>query len=184
MRYHTKVSTAGDVSTPPEVLAVLADDEDERVRREVAANPSNLIDVLDRLSSDSDWKTRWEVAGNSTTPGHVLAVLAGDEGWQVRAKVAFHPALPIDALEGLAYDKDARVRTAAARHPHQPFETAVAAYDSLENEEPVLRQQLIARIDDPDVRRIVERVHHLPLAVAIDAAHRVSGSHAASPDKP
>ena len=49
-------------STPPDVLAKLAEDRD--VRGSVAGNPSTTVGVLMKLAEDKDGSLRCRVAGN------------------------------------------------------------------------------------------------------------------------
>ena len=58
---------ARNSSTPPEVLAVLSNDTDDKVRYSVAGNSSTPLEVLAVLSTDTDTVVRRAVVGNSST---------------------------------------------------------------------------------------------------------------------
>ncbi len=56
-----------DESTPPEVLAELARDKNDQVRRSVARNESSSPELLSVLAPDNDPDVRLRAAHNSGT---------------------------------------------------------------------------------------------------------------------
>jgi len=75
---------ASNPNTPPEILTILARDEDEVVRRRVADNPN--------------------------TPPEILTILARDEDYDVRCRVTENPKAPLGALINICLDNDERFR--------------------------------------------------------------------------
>ena len=74
MTLRRRVNAAKNLRTTPAVLAALAEDEDDIVRRGVAQNLSTPTDVLVVLADDE--AARRVVALNPNTPVDVLVVLA------------------------------------------------------------------------------------------------------------
>ena len=64
---------AGSRLSPPDVLAVLAADNDPMVRSAVAGNPACSLDLLKRFVSDSDETVRGCAAGNPSYPRDALS---------------------------------------------------------------------------------------------------------------
>jgi len=85
---------AHDPSTPPEVLAQLAQDEVAGVRAHVAENPSTPPEVLGQLAEDEDDVVRGTVAENPSTPPEVLARFAYNPKPGVSAEVTQNPKAP------------------------------------------------------------------------------------------
>ena len=75
-------------------LAVLAEDTNLGVRRDVAGKPSTTRGTLAVLAKDADVGVRLHVADNPSTPAAALVVLAGDEDADVRRFVAGNPSTP------------------------------------------------------------------------------------------
>ena len=75
----TKLSQALNPNTSPEILFVLATDEDVDVRYWVAKNPNTSAETLSVLATDEDENVRYWVAKNPNTSPETLAVLATDE---------------------------------------------------------------------------------------------------------
>lgn len=69
---------------PPVMLALLAADEDWRVRAVVATRPNLTWGILERLARDASPDVRLRVARNPDTPRHVLISLLDDDVDQVR----------------------------------------------------------------------------------------------------
>ena len=66
-------TVAGSRLSPPDVLAVLAEDNDPIVRSAVAGNPACSLDLLKRFASDSDETVRGCAAGNPFFPRDALS---------------------------------------------------------------------------------------------------------------
>jgi hypothetical protein len=109
---------ARNPNTPPEVLTILARDEDYWVRCGVARSPNTPPETLTILARDKDWGVRCGVAWNPNTPPEILTFLARDEDWNVRCRVAENPNTPPEILTVLAQDEDWCVRTSAQRNPN------------------------------------------------------------------
>ncbi len=84
---------ADNPNTPPETLALLANDEEYWVRYRVAQNPNTSPETLERLANDNNIYVRWHVAFNHNTLPETLACLA-DDGYYVRLGVANNPNTP------------------------------------------------------------------------------------------
>lgn len=111
-------------------LTLLAGDEDEAVRRAVAANPSTPSRVLEELAKH--WACSYPVASNPSAPSALLTRLATAHEPVVRRAVARNRSTPAATLEELARDTDLSVRITAAgtlgaaeRTPHVPSPSAV-----------------------------------------------------------
>lgn len=63
---------AGDLHTSWQILETLANDEDDRVRGEVAANPNTSAQVLEKLAGDKNYFVRLQVFANRNTSPEVL----------------------------------------------------------------------------------------------------------------
>ena len=81
-------------TTTPETLERLSNDEDWKVRLEVANNPNTPTETLERLANDDDWVIRWYLATNPNTPPKALERLANDKSYYVRCGVAKNPNTP------------------------------------------------------------------------------------------
>lgn len=93
---------AENPATPPEVLALLAEDEDWRVRIRVAKNPATPPEVLVLLAEDPVLEVRIEVGRNTHTPIESLKKLAEDPERGVRFWVAVNPSCPEDLRAEIA----------------------------------------------------------------------------------
>lgn len=119
---HLRIKVANNPTTPAHVLAILAQDQDVRVRSAVASHAQTSVEVLQALAQDAQEDVRCEVASHPQTPGEVLRILAQDEDWQVRGEVAKHARTPVAVLRILSVDQDWRVRSEVASHPQTPEE--------------------------------------------------------------
>lgn len=102
--YEAKVALANDKQASPEFLAVLATDNDARIRENVALNSGTPSEVLDTLANDCDSAVRKAVAENKNTSADSLTVLAKDKDSIVRFNVARNENTPIKLLAMLAKD--------------------------------------------------------------------------------
>ncbi|WP_149030664.1 hypothetical protein [Kitasatospora sp. MBT66] len=75
-------------TVPAEVLRLLGQDDDWRVRARIASRRDAPRDVLEILSSDTHDAVASSVAGNPETPDDALARLTGHHWGQVRDKAA------------------------------------------------------------------------------------------------
>lgn len=116
-------NVARNPSTPADILAELANDEDDDVRGAVAENPNTPADILAELANDEEVYVRYIVAANPNTPADTLAELAADkddEIWNVRTRVAKNPSTPANVLRQLANDTNTYVRKGVAANPNAP----------------------------------------------------------------
>jgi len=125
---------ARNPNTPPEILTILARDENLNVRWRVARNPNTPPEILTILAQDKDEYVRWNVAQNPNTPPEILTTLARDEVSSVRRGVAQNPNTPPEILTILARDEDADVRCRVADNPNATREViqTVRAYEFYE----------------------------------------------------
>lgn len=102
----------------PDVLAILATDDDPRVRRLVARNENAGKETLTLLAQSSDTETRANAGSNPRTPIETLDRLADDVNVDVLLAVARNPTGRDgfrQVLARLADDPDERIRQAVAR---------------------------------------------------------------------
>lgn len=131
---------------PPRILALLATDEDPRVREAVAWNKFTPAKLLRTLTYDVDPYVRVQVAQNKNVPVESLIELATDNAPFVRKAVAINEKTPAETLSILARDKDEYIRAAVASNP---------------NTSPEILAQL-AEDEDNGVRRAVAKNPHTP----------------------
>jgi hypothetical protein len=110
--------------TPPALLVRLAGDW-KYVVYEVARNASTPSELLARLAKDEDREVRCSVARNAGTPSELLAHLAKDEDREVRCGAAGNASTPPELLARLAKDEDREVRLCVARHTRPLLEDLV-----------------------------------------------------------
>jgi len=120
---------ARNTHTPPELLAVLASAEQERVRAAVATSYSTPLEVLVMLAGDDAASVRDSVVRNDHTPTEVLVELANDVDDRVRNSIAHDPRTPPETLAELAGDSDGCVRSNVANNRHTPPETLAELAD-------------------------------------------------------
>ncbi|MBI4532807.1 MAG: hypothetical protein HY711_02580 [Candidatus Melainabacteria bacterium] len=112
---HVRYIVAGNPNTPKEVLARLANDTLENIRRRVAENPRTPVSVLLQMASDPNIDVRLSVAENPNTPPEVLEQLAADDNVDVRYGVAENPHIPAEILVRLADDDNPYVACRAQK---------------------------------------------------------------------
>lgn len=83
-RPHLKVWVVRNKLVPLEVLEVLASDDDDSVRSEVASKRRLSRQLLERLSRDTSESVRARIAHNSKTPRDILEWLCSDSSELVR----------------------------------------------------------------------------------------------------
>ena len=119
----TRENVADHKKTPPEALRDLAEDESAQVRKNVARNFSTPSDVLENLSLDSETNVRYYVANNSNTlPDPTLQRLASDKEKEVRQNVANNRNTLTPILQNLARDKSWSVRMSVADNSNTSVE--------------------------------------------------------------
>src|SRR5215470_14643820 len=112
---HVRYIVAGNPNTPKEVLAKLANDTLENIRRRVAENPRTPITALVQMARDPSVEVRLSVAENANTPAEVLEQLAQDDDLDVRYGVAENPHIPAEILIRLAEDDNPYVACRAQK---------------------------------------------------------------------
>jgi hypothetical protein len=110
---HIRCIVAANPNTPMDVLAHLAEDSANLVRRHVAENPRTSQAVLKRLAYDHEAEVRLAVAENSCTSPELLARLDSDA--DVRYGVAENPHMPMNILADLARDDNPYIRFRALK---------------------------------------------------------------------
>lgn len=85
------------------------------MRRWVAHNKTVPIEILALLANDPDKRVRLMVAMKRKLTPEILEVLAADEDESVRLRVARHRRTPRTVLEQLAHDSWAQVREVAGQ---------------------------------------------------------------------
>ena len=110
-------AAADDPKSPVELLEVLANDHEARIRRQVAKNPSTPVEILVELSKDPETWVRLAVIYNPNTPPEVLKRLAWDNAYEVRSEAMACPRTP-PADPPLGYPAiDAYIKDLKARMP-------------------------------------------------------------------
>ncbi|NQT87691.1 HEAT repeat domain-containing protein [bacterium] len=107
-------------ATPPELLARLAEDENDSIVRVVARNPSTPPAVLRKLALAKSQYVRCALAQNPGLPHDVSVTLAKDENPHVRRAIALNQKTPVDVLEGLVSDTWHEVRMNLTKNPSTP----------------------------------------------------------------
>jgi predicted DNA-binding WGR domain protein len=162
-------------SDSPVILAILAKDEVQQVRRDVAKNPAAPIEVLTALAKDKETLVRWAVAENPASPVEVLTALSKHKSEFVRQGVATNPTVPADVLSSLATDEVKDVRCAVANNPATPaIVLSLLAQDQSKevrravgtNPATLLESlSLLAKDVDSDVRKVIARNPATPVEV-------------------
>ncbi|MBF0590249.1 MAG: hypothetical protein HQL53_14100 [Magnetococcales bacterium] len=97
------------------MLAQLAEDDDEAIRKAAASNPHTPTATLEMLSGDFFEAVRLAVAQNPSTPENTLDQLAQEKNSQVRRAVAQNPEVSLAIFNRLARDRAQGVRDAVAQ---------------------------------------------------------------------
>ena len=116
------VAVAGNSSTPPDSLDLLAAACSDEVRKRLLRNPTTSPATVAALggSQDAPELTPHAVGGWSTPPD-VLASCAKSPVWEMRSAVAANQSTPPLVLDRLARDSSLNVRRAvAANHSTLP----------------------------------------------------------------
>ena len=101
-----KYVQAGNPSCSPQLLAVLAKSEIDRIRLRVAENPRTPKEVLEYLSTDTNPDVRIAVGINPSTPRHISNSLAADDDLNVRFGLAEDMSCPTELLDKLSQDSN------------------------------------------------------------------------------
>jgi hypothetical protein len=109
-------------STPPEVLARLAEENGEWIAPAVASNPQTPAAILYKLlrHPKPTWRLYHALAMNRNSPPDLLAHLAAQKNSSVKSAVAHNPSTPLELLATLARDPDPAVRMAVAHNNRTP----------------------------------------------------------------
>ncbi len=111
------------VSEQPMALSLLqkfTNHPDYMVRWSVVLNPTVTAALLATLAGDSVEFIRREVARHVLTPPEVLHRLSQDPVLSVRYAVAANPNTKWNTLKGMVQSKSPRIVRAIANHPHTP----------------------------------------------------------------
>jgi predicted DNA-binding WGR domain protein len=129
-----RVAIAKQPGTAPHLLAQLAQDPHENVRKVVAGNPHAPANTLESLAPDRNLDVRVALAKNPHTPATALNQLADDVYEKVRKAVLKHPNTSGEALYKLrrliSYNSES-VLAEAAKDPKMP--PAILAQMACEN---------------------------------------------------
>jgi tetratricopeptide (TPR) repeat protein len=104
---------------PTDAAQALSRDEDDRVRRNIAANEAAGASLLAEMASDSDPAVRSAVASNPRAPQSALRELAQRPN-SPKFALAQNPQTPMDVLTGLAGDTTSAVLAVIAARPDLP----------------------------------------------------------------
>src|SRR3990167_5870791 len=166
IKHVEKIRQAQDRDTPAEVLALLAQDQNADVRRNVARNTSATQQVLTLLAQDKDVYVRCYVAQSTSTSPEALVLLAQDKDADVRYNVAQNTSTPAEVLTLLAQDQDATVRLSVAQNTSTPPEALallaqdqdadVRHYVAQNTSTPAEALTMLARDQSADVRKAAQ----------------------------
>jgi hypothetical protein len=127
---------------PVRLLEQLLEDNEERVRRNVARYFDTSVSLLERWAGDEDVAVRRHAAAHPRTPASLLEQLVNDADGFVRLNVAKNPNLPASLLEQLVKDKDGSVRVQVAQHPDLPLSLLASL---LSDRQPMVRRVAVER---------------------------------------
>ena len=96
-----KLEFACNPDTSFEILKILSESKDVRIRYNVASNPNVPVEILEKLLKD----VGHGVASNLNAPTEILEKLSRDISDSVRFKVACNPNTPEEVLKILLNDK-------------------------------------------------------------------------------
>jgi hypothetical protein len=122
-----RVSAASSKTLPPDAVARLLDDEEERVRIVMARTAPHLVDpdtaerVERRYRREDKFTWWWDMEEVLTFPQEYLRRFATDPDARIRSFAPRDPDLPAEITEQLAGDSSYRVRRAVAGHRNLPI---------------------------------------------------------------
>ncbi|MGI5243813.1 hypothetical protein [Dactylosporangium sp. CA-139066] len=153
-----RASAGRSPGLPPEAVARLLADENNRVRLAAARTAPHLVDPATAERIDREFRprrhTRWRPADVLPLPPEVLRRLATDPAARMRRLAPRDPGLPAELAERLAADESAAVRGAVAQHPNLPVPALAALLD--DRDEGVVRRAAAApRVPVAQMERIV-----------------------------
>lgn len=90
---------------PDKIIADLTPD----VRSAIARREDTPAELLAILAQDPEWKVRWHVAENPSTPSRTLAALAKEDDDIIKKRVAGNPSTPPETLASLAVQCEERL---------------------------------------------------------------------------
>ena len=111
-----RIDIAVDNSTSQDALAELANDSNNKVRKNVAENPNTSLDTLKKLSDDIDDAIRLAVAHHPNVSVELLLKLARDTNKEIRLYIAKNKNTPSEILDVLADDFDEEIRYSVANN--------------------------------------------------------------------
>ncbi len=165
-----RLELAGRADTRPELLYYMAEDDDPRVRRAVAANEATPVHAAEVLAVDPDLDVREVLARR-------LVKLLPDLSKSEQSKLY---QIAVKALQTLAHDQIVQIRMALANtlkdKAYAPAGVAKRLADDVEQvvAEPILR--FCAVLNDRDLLEIIARHPPAWALSAIAGRETVSGS--------
>ncbi|MGB8699905.1 MAG: WGR domain-containing protein [Thermosynechococcaceae cyanobacterium] len=170
-----RVAIAKQPETDPQILAQLARDFHENVRKAIATNPNTPPEILEQLVADRVLEVRVALAKNASTPPAALLKLADDVYEKVKKIVLKHPNVPGDAVFKLQHLIDYEQDYALAKIASQPT-TSISTIEQLaQREEYHIRRGVAENLNTP-----VELLTRL----AFDSIAYVRKGVAANPNTP
>lgn len=125
-----RVEVAKSALTHASLLDQLAGDSEQEVLEAVARNLASSPSALERLSRSKKQDVREAVAGNSSTSPEALAMLAKDKLEEIREAVASNPSTPSVMLCELAKDRKIGVRQEAAGNASTPAHVLTQLFEA------------------------------------------------------
>lgn len=135
-----------NINSPPEILEILATDENYLVRQNVANHPKATLDTLNKLKTDENINVREKVAANSNISLEIIKELAQDSMAAVRQAIVNNPHTTTAILNELQSDHSDCVRGAIAMGEDISKEMAVALADDASA---YVRQRLVCNPNVP-----------------------------------
>ena len=137
---YKRINVARNIATPADVLALMAEDEDQEVQLYVAANPNTPLENILDFASIEQFKEA--VAKNESAPDQILAELSLNEKTAVRGNVAGNPKTSLETLKVLLNDNEEYVRACVIENPNA---TQLIKVDSIKLIQFEVRLEMIAR---------------------------------------
>ncbi|THJ44983.1 hypothetical protein [Aeromonas veronii] len=120
--FFSRIKLAQDPSCSADALALLAFDEDCRIRRVAIKNPYISVDLLCELSVDPVHDVRGSIAELPDCPMDLLHRFVNDDAMMVRKSVASNPNCPVELMSKLLNDADGYVRWCLAGNQSLPYD--------------------------------------------------------------
>ena len=178
--YTTRQNYATNAQTSPDILVLLAYDENQKVSDAALANDSFPVDKMMEIVETGNDRMKMNIANKKNTPSDVLEKLSYDGNPFIRAHVASHENTPVNVLERMLEDSDPDVLSSIASNKKIPAELLVRL-DGLVETLPPNKQSNLRRViasnpktdldiirkitlntSDPSVQKVILKRNDIP----------------------